>query len=244
MSILVRSLGRLPRAGRLRLLFAIGILLGLAGLRPARAAPDRCQESASCRRLTDQALALYRQQSYYDALRLLRQAYATEAEPRLLVNIGRCLFQLGLPDQAIAHYRKFLTEDTEREPGARGRVERYIQEAEAELNAAAKASSPPPAPSTPPPVAAQPEPPPAPVTESTSTTPGPTQTPALPGASGSESPAPLLAAPAAGPARHRPLYKNPWLWTGVGVAAAVLTVGLVVGLTPIGTVPHQVIEWQ
>jgi hypothetical protein len=44
--------------------------------------------------------------------------------------------------------------------------------------------------------------------------------------------------------RRRPLYKNPWLWTGVGVAAAGLTVGLVVGLTPIGTVPHQVIEWQ
>jgi tetratricopeptide (TPR) repeat protein len=218
--------------------FAIGILLWFAGLRPVRAAPDRCQESAACRRLTDQALALYRQQSYYDALRLLRQAYAMESEPRLLVNIGRCLFQLGLPDQAVTHYRKFLTEDTEREPEARGRVERYIQEAEAELNASApKAPTPPPDPPplTPPPVATLPEPPPAPLIPDTP--------PALPSASLTESPSPRVPAPARF-ARPRPLYKNPWLWTGVGVAAAALTIGLAVGLTPIGTVPHQVIEWQ
>lgn len=216
----------------------MGILLCFAGLRPAHAAPDRCQESAACRRLTDQALTLYRQQSYYDALRLLRQAYATESEPRLLVNIGRCLFQLGLPDQAITHYRKFLTEDTEREPGARGRVERYIQEAEAELSAAApkpQAPTPEPAPIAPQPVATLPEPPPAPLTPDTA--------PALPSASLTESPAPRVLAPA-GAVQKRPLYKNPWLWTGVGITAAVLTIGLAVGLTPIGTVPHQVIEWQ
>lgn len=237
MQKLVRSSGMLPQGGPLRLVFAVGILVGFAGLRPALAAPDRCQESAACRRLTDQALTLYKQQSYYDALRLLKQAYATESEPRLLVNIGRCLFQLGLPDQAIAHYRKFLQEDTEREPEARGRVERYIQEAEAELSAAApKPPTPDPVPITPPPAAAVPEPPPSPQTPNT--------TPTLPGANITESPAPLLRAPVASPVQKRPLYKNPWLWTGVGVAAAVLTVGLVVGLTPIGTVPHQVIEWQ
>jgi hypothetical protein len=48
---------------------------------------------------------------------------------------------------------------------------------------------------------------------------------------------PLVLAPAAAPVPHdtgserRPLYKNPWLWTGVGVAVAALATGLAIGLS-------------
>ena len=51
----------------------------------------------------------------------------------------------------------------------------------------------------------------------------------------SPAPAPLLVAATAEPVRTdaplRPLYKNPWLWTGVGVAAAAVATGLVLGLS-------------
>jgi tetratricopeptide (TPR) repeat protein len=37
----------------------------------------------------------------------------------------------------------------------------------------------------------------------------------------------------------RPLYKNPWLWTGVGVAVAAVAVGLAVGLGGSGDSPQR-----
>jgi len=39
----------------------------------------------------------------------------------------------------------------------------------------------------------------------------------------------------AAPKQKRPLYKNPWLWSGVGVATAALATGLAVGLSGGGT---------
>jgi hypothetical protein len=57
-------------------------------------------------------------------------------------------------------------------------------------------------------------------------------------------PAPVIAlAPAPMPLRDeptkRPLYKNPWLWTGVGVAVAAVAVGLAVGLSGGSSGPHR-----
>lgn len=50
----------------------------------------------------------------------------------------------------------------------------------------------------------------------------------------SPSPSPIATAPLSSePSERRPLYKNAWLWTGIGVAA--LAVGLGVGLTRGGT---------
>lgn len=61
------------------------------------------------------------------------------------------------------------------------------------------------------------------------------EAPALPPVASDPSPAPAIPlVPASIPAKdtdpRRPLYKNPWLWTGVGVVVAGAAVGLALGL--------------
>lgn len=238
------------------------LLLSLCLCRPARAESDRCQADAGCRHLSDQALSLYRDQRYYDAWRLLRQAYARVPEPRLLVNLGRCLERLGLYQDAVAAYQKFLQDDPIRNPTEQARVQRYIEEAKAtapsslQLAPVAQSASPVAAPEPAPEARDQAprevEPSPQP-TRSPARGPGEPPTDArptenlapkrLPGQPGMPPAPPAQCAVVQCLRSARPLSRNPLLWTGVGLAVSILTIGLVVGLAPGQPVPHYVVEW-
>lgn len=213
------------------------LLLGLLLLGQDAAAQDgrdRCLRDPACRQLSERAQGEYRDQRYYNAWRLLKDAYAASQEPRLLVNLGRCLEKLGLIKDAVAAYERFLAEDTVRDPAERERVQKYLQQARAAPSPSFDA---PPAPAAPTGPASQP---PAP-----SESPPPEVEPApralLPVAP--VSPAEAAPATVAAPAPRRAWSRSPWLWLGVGAGVASLAIGLGVGLGLAQSPRYYRVEW-
>lgn len=231
------------------------LLLCFLGVPVAQAAPDLCQRDTACRQLSEQAATAYREQRYYDAFRLLKQAYASSHEPRLLVNLARCMERLGLREDAVAAYERFLAEDTVFDPAERARVQRFIDDARAaprpQWDGTGTATNPPAA-STDPPVADTGH---APSVSAAQTKPVadhsptlPAQTPAATMASVQSTDAPMASAPAVVVAsdvrpRARPAYRNPWLWVGIGggVTALAIAVGIAAGTQR--TPAYYVVEW-
>ena len=60
-----------------------------------------CDQSEVCRVHRENGFQLYEAKNYGDALTEFEAAYATRAEPRLLLNIGRSLFRLDRPGEAL-----------------------------------------------------------------------------------------------------------------------------------------------
>ena len=231
------------------------LLLCFLGISVAQAAPDLCQRDTACRQLSEQAATAYREQRYYDAFRLLKHAYASSQEPRLLVNLARCMERLGLREDAVAAYERFLAEDTVFDPAERARVQRFIDEARAaprpQWDGTGTATNPPAA-STDPPVAETGH---APSGSAPQMKPVPDSPPTLPAQAQAAAMASVKskdAATAQTPAvvgandirpRTRPVYKNPWLWVGIGggVAAIAIAVGIAAGTQR--TPAYYVVEW-
>ena len=220
----------------------------------ARAAPDLCQRDASCRQLSDQAATAYREQRYYDAFRLLKQAHAVSQEPRLLVNLARCMERLGLRDDAVAAYERFLAEDTVRDPAERARVERFVDEARAAPRRqwdgpgpVADSAPQPVAPATPTAglVSAASEPPsqPAAAAGATSSNQTPAVAPGVALAPGAPDAVPPGGAARDAPRRARPVYKNPWLWAALGAGLIGIAVGVGVIVGSPRSAPYHVVEW-
>jgi tetratricopeptide (TPR) repeat protein len=136
-------------------------LLSLFFAAPAFCAPgaggkDLCQRDPVCREHTAAALKLYNDRRYEDALRAFRTAYRIKAEPLLLLNIGRCLYRLGQPEEALEQYRQFQELAPNPDEPTQQSVARYIDEAQADVTAKKQAAA------IPPPVV-PPPPPPRPV---------------------------------------------------------------------------------
>jgi tetratricopeptide (TPR) repeat protein len=201
---------------RFELRIAVLILALLGGM--ARAETPEAQ----ARRHYEAGSRAFALGEFQRAITEYRAAFNAKAVPAILYNIGQAYRLAGDSAQAVFFYRSFLS----REPGFPGRrdLERRIRELEAQIARAAEAK----------PVEARPVEPPRLEND-----------PKL--ARAQPSPAPEVVVAWSEPrweepARAKPPSKDPvhrkwWLWTGVGVVAAGVAVGLGVGLTSGGVAP-------
>lgn len=79
----------------------------------------------------DQAIARYESRDFEGALREFRAAYERRALPRLLINIGRTLFRMGKPREALAFYEQYLRAEPNPLPSVRADVDGYMAQARA-----------------------------------------------------------------------------------------------------------------
>jgi tetratricopeptide (TPR) repeat protein len=198
----------------------------------------KCQSFEECYR---QAIKLYKAEQIPEALAAFEAAYSYNAEPNLLINIGRAHFRLGRAKEALDYYQRFLSVSKSPDAAVRARVEQYIAEAQKALPSAA------PAPSTSAPPAASTDPAP-PAAASFADNPA-ADDPAAKDegakvgkeAAATAAASPPVAAlatagappPAPAPAEARPIYKRWWFWTVIGVVVAGgVTAGVVAGSRP------------
>lgn len=117
-------------------LAALVILLG-AGADSRADAPDACELDPSCKAHDATGLALVQAKRYGEALVEFETAYQSRPIPRLLINIGRCLFRVGRYQDAINAYDRFSAADPNADAQTQERVARYLEEAQQALRAAA-----------------------------------------------------------------------------------------------------------
>lgn len=191
-------------------------VLPLTRGQPASAATGEvnCSQDDACREHFKQASEYYKVKNYVEALLEFRTAYARRPEPRILLNLGRTLFKMGRPKEAIDYYQRFQTA-APNDSASQETVNKYLEEARAALLPPAEVE-----PKKEPAIPAEPEPPPQ-------------SPPEPPSAATPVPPALTLAAsvrpPAATAPPPRPIYKKWWLWTLIGVSVAGGVTGLVVG---------------
>lgn len=89
-----------------RLLLAAACTLGLPEAASAEQT-DRCQRNMVCRVHSDRGVSFSEKKSYAEALNEFQAAYAAEPEPRLLLNIGRSLYRLDRPQEALEYYTRY-----------------------------------------------------------------------------------------------------------------------------------------
>jgi hypothetical protein len=177
----------------------------------------------SAKQMYEQAVSDYKAQHFAQAAQGFERVYALRGTVLLLFNIGQCHRKLGEFPKAREAYERYLSLATDVEDPATVKEARgYVEEIAAYMRTQ----------NVPPVTAARPSPSTAPHSMEPSPTPPPSTT-----STPSTTPTVELTAPP--PARKRPLYKNPWLWTGVtvGVVAIALGVGLGLGLQP--SSPHS-----
>jgi hypothetical protein len=114
------------RRGGLAVWVLAAVVMGIAGQAGAAGNEDEA------RALFKQGVALFQKGDYPAALDRYRQAYARFPSPKILLNIGTTLKQLGKNAEAAATYQRYL-----RDPGAdsarRAEVERALAEIEPRL---------------------------------------------------------------------------------------------------------------
>ena len=92
------------------LLLATAPSLALAqrGAAPADAAsPDAAADGEA---LSEQAVEAFSDKRYDESIGLFEQAYALDANPNYLFNIGRVYEEKGDLEQAVAHYQRFVSQ--------------------------------------------------------------------------------------------------------------------------------------
>ena len=123
----------------------MGGLVGVVGaMAPAVGQAARvplCDQSEVCRVHRENGFQLYEAKNYGDALTEFEAAYATKAEPRLLLNIGRSLFRLDRPGEALQRYQQFREQSPALDAATQESLARYITEAEAAKAAQEKATA-------------------------------------------------------------------------------------------------------
>jgi tetratricopeptide (TPR) repeat protein len=126
---------------------ALSVLLLTAASSSARADDERTEAKAH----TDLGRVAFGRGDFRKALDEFLQAYDAAPVPELLYNIGRCQGELGLREQAIASYRKYLAArpDADDRDAVNAKIEQLSQ-----------APPPPPQPPPPPPPTVTPQPPP------------------------------------------------------------------------------------
>lgn len=100
---------------------ALGLTAGVGRAEPV----DRCQRKAECRVHSDNGIAASAKRDYQQALSEFQAAYAAEPAPRLLLNIGRSLYWLGRPQEALDYYRRYRKDVNSLDVEAEKVVKRY-----------------------------------------------------------------------------------------------------------------------
>lgn len=115
----------------------LGLGLAIVSCMTARAeAQDPCVADPVCRDHEDLGISASAEKDYASALVEFQAAYARAPIPRLLINIGRSLYRLGQPADALKYYERFLLADPYPAPEVAQRVQRYIEEAKAAASVA------------------------------------------------------------------------------------------------------------
>lgn len=114
---------------------AAGLLVLTGGLVPdsawAKKHDDACRADPECRAVDDIALVLYKDGDTVQSLNKFQEAYQMVAEPRLLVNIGRCMHRLGRSQEALDYYIRYYKAVPKPPEDMAQRLRRYIDEASA-----------------------------------------------------------------------------------------------------------------
>lgn len=97
----------------------------------ARKHEDACRADPGCRAVDDVALVLYKDGDIVRSLNKFQEAYQLVAEPRLLVNIGRCMHRLGRNQEALDYYIRYYKAVPRPAEEMAQRLRRYIDEASA-----------------------------------------------------------------------------------------------------------------
>lgn len=105
-------------------------LIGCLLPSPALAA-DRCEENPACKEHDDKAIRYSEDKNYDRALAEFNAAYEIEPVPRLLINIGRCLYRLDRASEALDYYARWWRADPFADALTQERVRRYQNEARA-----------------------------------------------------------------------------------------------------------------
>lgn len=153
-----------PRRTRPSLMIRGVLVLGLlfqAGVGHA-GAPDRCQASRGCQKLSEQATQLAAQRRYEEALALYQRAYDSVHEPLLLINIGRCYYRLGQAHKALEFYEDYKKSAPSSDPEVSARLQQWQTEAQQAVNADGGAQNKIPTPKEPEPTVQTSEPAPEP----------------------------------------------------------------------------------
>ncbi|HET6283116.1 MAG TPA: hypothetical protein VFH73_19315 [Polyangia bacterium] len=161
---------------------------------------------------------LYKVSRYREALEEFKEGFVSKADPVFLFNIAQCHRLLGEREEALTFYRRYLQADPR--SFRRLEIEKRIHDLETQI---AVDPTPPPPPRTAPRPAASA----APVTMPPPVAPVVTSlAPANPTAPAATSLV-LTARPDEPAPTARPLYRRWWVWTGIGVVAAVVTATLI-----------------
>lgn len=107
-------------------LLACGLLPGPAW---AKKDHDACRADPECRAVDDVALSLYKDGDTVQSLNKFQEAYQLVSEPRLLVNIGRCMHRLGRSQEALDYYIRYYKAVPKPPEEMAQRLRRYIDEA-------------------------------------------------------------------------------------------------------------------
>lgn len=118
----------MPLRGRLAGSCALGLAV-LTAAPPAGAAEILCDAVAPCIERRNAAIKLYEAKKYESALIEFQSAYAHAPEPRLLINIGRTMFRLERPNDALATFERYVSLVKTPPDDVRGPLERYMREA-------------------------------------------------------------------------------------------------------------------
>ncbi len=92
--------------------------------------PPHCTAKPQCMQYFKQAERQVLAKNYSAALSNFQSAYAVAADPNLLINIGRCLYNLNRWNESLAHYRLFYTYKVPLPPENEARLQRFIKEAQ------------------------------------------------------------------------------------------------------------------
>lgn len=94
------------------------------------AAEDLCRPDPACSVFDDRGEQSFLRKDYATALDAFQQALAVKAEPRLILNIGRCNHRLGRYDEALRAYQQYTERVPSPPPDMRKRLENFIHEAQ------------------------------------------------------------------------------------------------------------------
>jgi len=179
---------------------------------PKLAGAEQCsrEEMAAAKPHFNSGAKAFRIGELQKAAEEFKAAYEACASPLFLYNLGQTYRQLKDPEKALYFYKQYLS-TTPTTDERRADVQKWIEQLQREVADAAAANHAlerSPAPSPPPPV--------------------PTAPASTPNASPTKH-ADLVVRDAA-PSRKKPIYKQWWLWTAVGVVATGAAVGLALGV--------------
>lgn len=94
---------------------------------------DICQRNAECKQHSDNGVRLSEKRSYDEALTEFQAAYAIQPASRLLLNIGRSLYRLQRPKEALEYFSRYRKAEPKIDAETEKTLKRYESDALVDL---------------------------------------------------------------------------------------------------------------